>query len=438
MQKRKIGTLLICLITSIRLFAGDPDSLKAKDSSPKKMDLPSVGLGFAVMSYFGQVGAAKSSGVGSFTDIRPGFHFNAEERLHRLLALSFNASFGHLSGNNHSPTDNLNFESKVSQFDLNAVFYLVTKRDAGIAPYLSVGVGFMGFQPYGDLTDKNGNTYYYWSDGSIRNLPQSSPLAASATRLNRDYVYETALAGSQSTITVPLGLGFKLNFTDHVFVNLGLVYNYTLTDKIDNVPGSGKDKYLYTNVSLHWQFGHKVDEGEGAKPFDKTIWTEIDNADSDGDGVKDADDQCPGTPKGVKVDAKGCPLDSDGDGVPDYLDKEPNTKKGAVVDEHGVTLSDARILADMQQKAAWDSIATARSRSFNNAPSKDILIKIQNQQSTSRTDSKIPAEFADLDTDHNGTISVAELNNAIDAFFSGENTLTVDQINKLIDFFFEQ
>jgi OOP family OmpA-OmpF porin len=57
--------------------------------------------------------------------------------------------------------------------------------------------------------------------------------------------------------------------------------------------------------------------------------------DSDGDGVPDHLDACPGTPAGVKVDAKGCPLDSDGDGVPDHLDKCPDTPKGSVVDEHG-------------------------------------------------------------------------------------------------------
>lgn len=33
-----------------------------------------------------------------------------------------------------------------------------------------------------------------------------------------------------------------------------------------------------------------------------------DYSDEDGDGVLDADDQCPGTPAGTRVDAKGCPL----------------------------------------------------------------------------------------------------------------------------------
>ena len=71
--------------------------------------------------------------------------------------------------------------------------------------------------------------------------------------------------------------------------------------------------------------------------------------DSDGDGVWDHLDQCPDTPKGVKVDEKGCPipkpkpkptpaaapLDSDGDGVYDDKDQCPNTPAGAQVDERG-------------------------------------------------------------------------------------------------------
>jgi OOP family OmpA-OmpF porin len=57
--------------------------------------------------------------------------------------------------------------------------------------------------------------------------------------------------------------------------------------------------------------------------------------DSDGDGVYDHKDKCPGTPAGVSVDTSGCPLDSDGDGVYDYEDKCPNTPKGTPVDRNG-------------------------------------------------------------------------------------------------------
>ena len=57
--------------------------------------------------------------------------------------------------------------------------------------------------------------------------------------------------------------------------------------------------------------------------------------DTDGDGVPDYKDECPGTPAGVEVNASGCPLDSDGDGVPDYMDQCPNTPAGAEVNALG-------------------------------------------------------------------------------------------------------
>ncbi len=57
--------------------------------------------------------------------------------------------------------------------------------------------------------------------------------------------------------------------------------------------------------------------------------------DSDGDGVFDGVDICPGTPLGLEVDTLGCPLDEDGDGVPDFQDSCKGTPSGATVDNKG-------------------------------------------------------------------------------------------------------
>jgi OOP family OmpA-OmpF porin len=59
------------------------------------------------------------------------------------------------------------------------------------------------------------------------------------------------------------------------------------------------------------------------------------DADSDGDGVKDSMDKCPGTPAGRAVNADGCELDSDGDGVVDAMDKCPDTPAGTKVLANG-------------------------------------------------------------------------------------------------------
>jgi outer membrane protein OmpA-like peptidoglycan-associated protein len=57
--------------------------------------------------------------------------------------------------------------------------------------------------------------------------------------------------------------------------------------------------------------------------------------DEDRDRVADASDQCPGTPRGVTVDANGCPVDTDGDRVGDYMDQCAATPAGALVDGSG-------------------------------------------------------------------------------------------------------
>jgi len=65
--------------------------------------------------------------------------------------------------------------------------------------------------------------------------------------------------------------------------------------------------------------------------------------DADGDGVADAKDYCAGTPAGVHVDGRGCPLDADGDGVADYQDRCANTSLNANIDEYGCVVAGTTI-----------------------------------------------------------------------------------------------
>lgn len=73
--------------------------------------------------------------------------------------------------------------------------------------------------------------------------------------------------------------------------------------------------------------------------------------DTDGDGVVDGDDRCPGTPPGTPVDSRGCELDNDGDGVPNSKDECPDTRAGARVDARGCEVdSDGDGVADGQDR----------------------------------------------------------------------------------------
>jgi hypothetical protein len=57
--------------------------------------------------------------------------------------------------------------------------------------------------------------------------------------------------------------------------------------------------------------------------------------DDDGDGVLNDADDCPDTPSCAPVHADGCPIDSDNDGVYDGCDDCPDTPEGAAVDASG-------------------------------------------------------------------------------------------------------
>lgn len=70
--------------------------------------------------------------------------------------------------------------------------------------------------------------------------------------------------------------------------------------------------------------------------------------DADGDGVADALDQCPGTARGVAVNANGCPRDSDNDGVADNDDKCPNTPAGQLVNAEGCPTETVSVNLDIK------------------------------------------------------------------------------------------
>ncbi|MBD2769911.1 OmpA family protein [Hymenobacter sp. BT664] len=110
--------------------------------------------------------------------------------------------------------------------------------------------------------------------------------------------------------------GIRIRLGGAVGLDLTTSQHYPLTDRIDNLYGSPDDK-LYDRFLLH-QAGITVALGQ--------------TKDTDGDGVSDKKDKCPGTPKGVAVDPNGCPLDKDADGVPDYQDKCPDEKGVAALE----------------------------------------------------------------------------------------------------------
>ncbi|MFP5306240.1 MAG: OmpA family protein, partial [Gammaproteobacteria bacterium] len=117
--------------------------------------------------------------------------------------------------------------------------------------------------------------------------------------------------------------GFLQRLGDWTTLLLEARYQLDSTQEKELIPE--QDYYTWQGL-----LGLRIALGE--KPVDRSL-------DSDGDGVPDYLDRCPGTPKGVIVGTDGCPLDSDADGVADYLDRCAGTPPGVAVDAEGCPLT---------------------------------------------------------------------------------------------------
>jgi OOP family OmpA-OmpF porin len=147
-------------------------------------------------------------------------------------------------------------------------------------------------------------------------------------------IYDSASAPltlSSTSIGPAAQAGLDLRIGPRLFLNADVRWAQVrpeLRFESHDITEARFDPMIYS-LGIGYRFGGRT---AGAAPAPRAV------LDSDGDGVPDDIDQCPNTPHGVAVDAKGCPIDSDHDGVPDYLDKCPNTPPGVQVDEQGCPL----------------------------------------------------------------------------------------------------
>ena len=188
----------------------------------------------------------------------------------------------------------------------------------------------------------------------------------SATRLHNARIYEEVTIGAAFrpvnwfNIAVSYSLidngkysniGAGLGFMPYDGINLTLALDYIPTSYA-KVPNSNlyllPDKAKMLNLAM----GFSICWGSNRRDKDK-------------DGVWDKIDMCPGTPRGVAVDERGCPLDEDKDGVPDYLDRCPGTPAAAIgfvdslgceLDTDGDGVEDYKDQCPNTPEAAWGKV----------------------------------------------------------------------------------
>ncbi|MFM1874864.1 MAG: hypothetical protein RL266_601 [Bacteroidota bacterium] len=407
---------------------------------------PIIGLGAGVFNYFGEINNNERTNplINNY-----GFQASVIKNFTPSWGLRFDVAYGKMSARDRERM--LNFSSDIVTFNLSTEYsfagLLPAKRF--LNPYISVGVGAVNFDAKGDLKDENGVAYNYWSDGTIRSLPQlqDNSNIDQADILRADYVYETDLRKAnldslgnyaQFAFAVPVTFGLNFRVSPRSIIRLSSTFSYTLTDLIDNYTKDGvdgrkgdelNDMFLYTAISYHFDFF--TPKKEKKSPYDEMEFASL-NGDTDGDGIADINDQCPETPKGAVVDEAGCPLDSDGDGVPDFADNEPNTNPELNVDGNGVGITDDMLTG------ANDTVATIRAQMFEVYPDMAAIYRPKPIKEDVNDSGSSGSKFKLADVDGDGNISIGEVYNAIDLFFDGELDVNSGYINDLIDYFFDQ
>ncbi|MCC8426111.1 OmpA family protein [Mucilaginibacter sp. UR6-11] len=209
------------------------------------------------------------------------------------------------------------FSTKFNQVSLSGVFNFATvdylRRKNAVQFFLNAGLGVVYYTP--TVTGYNGTDFPTTATSSFKS----------------------------SALVMPIGGGVKFRVSDAVAINLGYNENFIDANSFNGVnqyPKTSHYSYGYGGIEfflgskskphLQWanpitsiQHEYLTEEQRLQSQIDaqKAINDQLRNdinatnanlakftTDSDGDGVADFYDKCPGTPSGVKVDGSGCPL----------------------------------------------------------------------------------------------------------------------------------
>lgn len=145
-------------------------------------------------------------------------------------AFRFNALFGSVQGDDSRSNDlamvqrNLNFKSKINEFSLQTEFnfldYMMGKPKMNFTPYLFAGLGIFKFSPLAKQNDEWISLFDLTTEGQ------------ETTQFPDKKQYKLR------QITIPFGVGIKLNLAKNIAMSLEWGIRKTFTDYIDDISGN--------------------------------------------------------------------------------------------------------------------------------------------------------------------------------------------------------
>lgn len=285
-------------------------------NGPKDFKTWSIGVNGGLLAP-----VAATGGQNDFTKWKASAGYGAYVKWQLLHALGIRADYvgGKLRADNSKELGNDElpsrpydaYETKLKwSASLSAVVNVATinwlYKQNFVQIYLMAGAGLAGYNPE---LERGGTKTEYKPNGTIKEL------------------------------IIPVGGGLKFKLSEVVNLDLGYTMHFLDGDNLDGYNyGGGHDKYSYgyaglefslgpgTKRQLAWHNPAKVmydelaaqkaalqQELESTRSTNARLSADMDKVlkDTDGDGVSDFFDKCPGTTQGVKVDGGGCELPKD-------------------------------------------------------------------------------------------------------------------------------
>jgi hypothetical protein len=270
------GIVVTLLLFTFHVDAQSVDTIASKSNT--QITLPEIGVNFGFVNLLSDV-ALDASGPSAFTQF--GFQLNITQPVAKFLNISLNLFTGTVYGEEMRGFDNLNYRTSLfsQQLCVEYNFYPLLKPNAEgkqlIRPYIGFGLGAMFFRSKGDLTTTSGETYNYWSDGTIRSIAENDAYAESAVLLQRDFEYESDLRDAnldglrkypQTTFTIPINAGIRFQVTKHFGVNVAFTYALNFSEMLDNSGAgsvgirkstSGNDNHIFGSIGINVFLGAK-------------------------------------------------------------------------------------------------------------------------------------------------------------------------------------
>ncbi len=258
-----------------------------------------------------------------------GYGANLKYQLSHLFAVQADFLRGNVRGNNDKDQGNFpnpvfpaprSFETEIHYSgSLNGVLTLGNinwlRMKNWVVPYISLGGGIAAWDVMINRTSNGDPNFLYPANDPIRSF------------------FLQAAGGLRFPLTrsLNLDLGYRAHFVDADNFD-GKAYYSGLTG-LNPSRQLHKDKFAYGFLGLEFALGNKnmpqlMFDNPAARMnsyFQNQIdvlRSQINLADSDGDGVADLFDKEPNTPAGCPVDSHGVSKDTDGDGVVDCKDQQ--------------------------------------------------------------------------------------------------------------------